>query len=191
MNFIDYCIATKNYSTLKAIKDYTEVKSFSNKVTKSFSDTKSKLKKAAKIAGIGAGAAALGAAGLEGKYLYDANNESGWDKAGRIAEIKATEDPGIYNKFMDTMDRWHDRLNSKSTAKDYWEAAKDKGHDIYEDTKHKGIKWLVEKGKKLTGDSKDSEPEPEPKSKGEEMDDAIRQYMVEKGITNHIDDDND
>lgn len=188
MNFIDYCIATKNYSTLKAIKDYTEVKSFSNKATKSFGDTKSKLKKAAKIAGIGAGAAALGGAGaLEGKYLYDTANEGYAGKLERLGKMHLTEDPGLKNKVYDTMDRWHGRINSESTAEDYINAAKDKAHEAYENGKHKGIEWIANK---LRG-SKDEEPEPEPKSKGEEIDDAVRQYMVKNGITNHIDDDND
>jgi hypothetical protein len=76
MNFIDYCIATKNYSTLSAINDYMKV------TTRTFASKKggsSKGKTAAKIAGGVLGAGALGAVGYYGypklKEYFDSKDK--------------------------------------------------------------------------------------------------------------------
>ena len=76
MNFIEYCIATKNYSTLKAVKDYSECRTFTEKMSG---------KTKAAIAAIAAGVPVATAAGLAAAYPEDAvkgvgKMKAGWDK---------------------------------------------------------------------------------------------------------------
>ena len=104
MNFIDYCIATKNYSTLGAINDYMKIttRTFDNKGGKKGGSSKGKT--AAKIAAGVLGAGALGAGAyygypelkkiLDKKALEDvlpknANSGSAADIARAVGESKA------------------------------------------------------------------------------------------------------
>jgi len=99
MNFVDYCIATRNYSTIAAIKDYVNVKTFAEK----------KSGKGAKIAAaaLGTAAAASGAGNvlqyLKNKELTGERDEARMEGVFKDAQLKGQQ------KLIDAMNKGYNR----------------------------------------------------------------------------------
>lgn len=139
MNFIEYCIATKNYSTLKAIKDYSEVRTFAT------SKSDKGLSKKQKAALIAAGAGGAGLTAATAAYLKDG------EVGRKVREL--TGNDTVMDKLNDAKDvvddsAWGGRglrnVLGKETFRDQVLNAKDKVTEALEPESKldKGLRWL-------------------------------------------------